>query len=320
MFGPSALAHLPKVTFRASARAAVVCAAFGLASCSDLSPPTSAIEAESGDQAATNTATSILNAGVMTQMGAGADGSLKFLFDPLYDDHFGSLQQMPPELIAAIVSGAAPYDGVDGVFVSHAHGDHFSARHLTDMMVKQPQLQLAVPGQALEAMREMDGWSADLETRIHSIELENGEAAQAFRFGGNGAADSGAIVEAFRSPHSGWPDRHAATHNITFRVSVEGEGAAATVMHLGDADPAAEHYAALSDFLSARRSGLAMVPFWFYGAGIDPAIITEVLNAQSSVAVHVPVRVPAYLEDGEQSEGRAYFSGIGEVLEIPATR
>ena len=287
-----------------------------LVSCSESAPQTSITEAAS-DVPASGTATSILNAGVMAQIG-GADGaSVKFLFDPLYDDHFGSLQQLPPELIEAIVSGAPPYDGVNAVFVSHAHGDHFSATHLTRMLASQPQVQLVAPGQAIDRMREDANWQAGFEGRVTAITLENGETAQ-------GTVISGAYVEAFRSPHAGWPDRHAATHNITFRVSAagagegsgegDGGGASARIMHLGDADPAAEHFAALSEFLSAKRTGLAAVPFWFYGEDGLSAIIDETLNAQSAVAVHVPVNAPGYLEAGE----RPYFSGVGEVLEIPA--
>ena len=248
----------------------------------------------------------------MTEMGgegAGAGEGAKFLFDPLYDDHFGSLEQLPGELITAIVTGAPPYDNVDAVFVSHAHGDHFSATHLTDMLTAQPQLRLIAPGQAIERMREDAQWRRQFEARVTAIDLENGEAMPVIEF-------AGAQVEAFRSPHSGWPDRHAATHNITFRVSVaQIGGATGRVMHLGDADPATEHYAALSDFLAAKRSGLAVVPFWFYQQDNLSAIIDDTLNAQTVVAVHVPARAPAYLDLGAEP----YFSGVGEVLEIPAT-
>jgi L-ascorbate metabolism protein UlaG (beta-lactamase superfamily) len=245
----------------------------------------------------------------MAQIGAVDYAPVKILFDPLYDDHFGSLQQLPPELIEAIVSGAPPYDGVNAVFVSHAHGDHFSATHLTRMLASQPQIQLVAPGQAIDRMREDANWQPGFEDRVTAITLENGEAVQ-------GIEVAGAYVEAFRSPHAGWPDRHAATHNITFRVSAANEDgrASARIMHLGDADPAAEHFAALSEFLSAKRTGLAAVPFWFYGEDGLSAIIDQTLNAQSAVAVHVPVNAPGYLEAGE----RPYFSGVGDVLEIPA--
>lgn len=284
------------------------CAAFVAASCSE-APPHAGLD-RAADAPMAGTATSILNAGVMTEMGHEQGASVKFLFDPLYDDHFGSLQQLTPELIAAIVSGAAPYDGVDAVFVSHAHGDHFSARELTRLLVAQPQVQLIAPEQAIERMRADASWQPAFEGRIRAITLENGEVQQSFEV-------AGAQVEAFRSPHSGWPERHADTHNITYRVSVaSGQGEAAhRVMHLGDAGVAAEHYAALADFLAAKRSGLAMVPFWFYQEDNLPAIIDETLNAETSVAVHVPVSVPAYVMDG----GQPYFSSVGEVLEITAS-
>ena len=255
------------------------------------------------------TATSILNAGVMAEIGEDENVSVKFLFDPLYDDHFGSLEQLTPELIQAIISGAPPYDSVDAVFVSHAHGDHFSASMLTRMLAEQPDLVLIAPAQAVERMREDSNWDAGFAARTRSIALENGEAHEAFDL-------AGATIEAFRSPHNGWPERHSNVHNITFRVSAPaGDRIVGRVMHLGDADPSAEHYAALEQFLQARRSGLAMVPFWFYREDNLEALIGETLNASEAVAMHVPARVPQDLRDGE----RAYFSGVGEVLEFTAT-
>lgn len=255
-------------------------------------------------------ATSILNAGVMAEIGPEQDGRAKFLFDPLYDDHFGSLEQLTPELIEAIVTGAPPYDAVDAVFVSHAHGDHFSASMLTRMLAEQPGLRLFAPGQAIDRMREDAGWDDSFAERTTGVALENGEAWE-------GVSVEGYSVDAFRSPHNGWPDRHFDTHNITFRVSAPaGEGAVGRVMHLGDADPSSEHYTALEGFLAAKRSGLAMVPFWFYQEGDLGVLVDETLNAQAPVAMHVPVRVPAYLRSGELP----YFSAVGEVLEIPATR
>lgn len=252
-------------------------------------------------------ATSILNAGVMTEHVGKGEGGAKFLFDPLYDDHFGSLAQLTPELIDQIIAGAPPYDGVDAVFVSHAHGDHFSVSQLTDMLTAQEQLTLVLPIQGLDQMREGSDWREAFESRVRGIALENGESSEPFMI-------EGATVDAFRSPHSGWPDRHANVHNITFRVSVPGKaGTVSRVMHLGDADSAPEHYQALQEFLQSKRTGLAIVPFWFTGREDVSLIVDETLNAHSMVAVHVPVKVPKRLEEGEWT----YFSKAGEVLEIP---
>ena len=86
-------------------------------------------------------------------------------------------------------------------------------------------------------------------------------------------------------------------------------------MHMGDADPGAEHYAGLQEFLSARRTGLTLMPFWFYNSDSFDQLLDETLNSQSAVAIHVPVRVPARLEES----GRPFFGGVGQVLEIPNT-
>lgn len=269
--------------------------------------PTSTI-----DGPAAGAATAILNAGVMTTLGSREDGEAlppKFLFDPLYDDHFGSLEQLTSALIEAIVTGAPPYDGVTAVFVSHAHGDHFSASNLTRMMAMQDALIMVAPAQAIERMRADASWSAEFEPRVRSVELANGEAAKPFEL-------AGAQIEAFRSPHNGWPESHSNVHNITFRVSLPVEdGLIGRVMHLGDADPASEHYMPHAEFLSSARTGLVMVPYWFYRAENADILMEATLNAESWVAMHVPVRVPDYLEQGSWP----YFSEVGEELPVPAT-
>lgn len=280
-------------------------AACGTALSESVQEPSDQAAIEQGEEGAR--ATSILNAGVMTQHALLDEEPVKFLFDPLYDDHFGSLEQLTPDLIEAIIAGDAPYDGVDAVFVSHAHGDHFSVSQLTGMLTAQPDVMLVLPAQGLERLREGPDWQEGFEVRVRAITLENGEASDEFTI-------EGATIDAFRSPHAGWPERHANVHNITFRVSVPGaSGKVSRVMHLGDADPAPEHYEALETFLAAKRTGLAMVPFWFTGREDLEQIIDEGLNAQSMVAVHVPAKVP----DSVKQSGWTYFSEAGEVLEIP---
>ena len=252
--------------------------------------------------------TSILNAGVAANIGLSGE-PLKFLFDPLYDNHFGSLEQLDEALIDRIVAGEAPYDNVTAVFVSHAHGDHFSARHITRMLLAQPELQLVAPTQAVEQMRSVEEWDPTLVTRITAISLENGEQAEAFEI-------EGARIEAFRSPHSGWPDRHSDIHNITFRVSAaSGQAMVHRVMHMGDADPGTEYYVPHAEFLSSARTGLAIVPFWFLNQDEADALIDTTLNAEAAVGMHVPAQEPVWLA----GSGREYFSGEGQQLTVPET-
>lgn len=257
----------------------------------------------------TGVATSILNAGVSAQIGA-PDAAMKFLFDPLYDNHFGSLQQLDAALIERIVAGEAPYDGVAAVFVSHAHGDHFSARHITRMLAAQPELRLVAPAQAVERMRAVEEWNPTFAARITALSLDNGEQAASFEIGA-------AKVEAFRSPHSGWPDRHSDVHNLTFRVSAaSGSQMAHRVMHLGDADPGTEFYEPHAEFLSSARTGLALVPFWFFNEADAGALIDRTLNAEQAVGIHVPAQEPASLKE----TGARYFTGEGQTAEIVEVR
>lgn len=253
------------------------------------------------------TVTSILNAGVMADLG-NTNAPVKILFDPLYDDHFGSLAELDDDLIAAIVTGAPPYDGVAAVFVSHAHGDHFSASQLNRMMATQRQVLLIAPGQARDAMRAEGGWQDGFAARITSIDLANGAATQSFSIGG-------ALVEAFRSPHNGWPDRHGDVHNISYRVAARnGAGFMARVMHLGDADPAPEHFAPHAGLLASARTGLAIVPFWFLQQPDTANLLDRTLNAEALAAMHVPAREPAFLA----GSGWTYFAGAGQQVDVPA--
>lgn len=287
---------------------AVLASALVALSLNACSEPAQQARASSGQGPANaaGTVTSILNAGVMADLGE-TGAPVKFLFDPLYDDHFGSLAELGDELIEDIITGAPPYDGVTAVFVSHAHGDHFSASQLNRMMAMQPALMLVAPAQAAAAMRAEGGWEEAFAARITTIDLANGEAAEAMTIGG-------AQVEAFRSPHNGWPDRHSEVHNITYRVSAAmGPGLLGRVMHLGDADPAAEHFAAHTEFFASARTGLAIVPFWFLQQPDPAALLENTLNADALAAMHVPVREPAFLA----GSGWDYFTRAGQSVAIP---
>lgn len=240
-----------------------------------------------------NRVVSILNAGIRAEF-----GEAKFLIDPLYDNHFGSLAEMGPELIEKIIAGEAPYDGVDAVFVSHAHADHFSAEYLNRMMAAQAEVIVVAPDQALAAMQASPIWQDEFQSRIVSIDLENGGPPQLFEL-------AGAEIEALQTPHAGWPDRHKDTDNITYRISSE---AGARIIHLGDADPVVEHFAPNVEMLGSKRSDIAFVPAWFFSAPEPDALIGETLNADEAIGVHVPARVPQALKDS----GRDFFSAEGQ--------
>ena len=271
--------------------------AFALAGCSAQGAEDNADPVDANDRV-----TSILNAGVTAELGE-AEQSVKFLFDPLYDNHFGTFEIPSDELIEAIVTGAPPYHDVDAVLVSHAHGDHFSASQLTQLLSAQDSVKLVAPAQAVERMRQLDEWQTAFEERVIAIAIANGEAAPSFEV-------SGATIEAIRTPHSGWPERHVDTHNLTYRVSAPN---GARVMHFGDADPGEQHFAPHAEFFADARTGLAIVPFWHFSTEDPARLIDQTFNADGAVGMHVPVDEPGWLADS----GWEYFNGLGQQVGVP---
>jgi hypothetical protein len=53
-------------------------------------------------------------------------GDTKILFDAFYSDGHGQYTLVPDEISGSMFAGKAPCDGIDVVFVSHVHGEHFS--------------------------------------------------------------------------------------------------------------------------------------------------------------------------------------------------
>ena len=240
----------------------------------------------------------IAHAAVMVE-----SGPTKILFDPIFDKDYGSFQLVAQETQQLMMSGQAPFDGVDAVFVSHAHGDHFAAGLMIDYLIANPEVKLFVPEQALTRLQEDTRWDAALEARTQSDEIAlNASLEGAFDLGGERVD-----VTRLRLPHAGG-ERQAKIENLVYRVSLSPE---ATVMHLGDADPDKDALSVQAPLFNKTLSDMAFVPFWFIGEAVDPAY-NSLLNTEHVIGVHVPKNVP----DSLVNSGADYFSVPGERREI----
>jgi L-ascorbate metabolism protein UlaG (beta-lactamase superfamily) len=135
----------------------------------------------------------LANAGVLISR-----GETKIVFDPLFDQDYGTYELVPKDIEKALFAGAPPFDGLDAVFVSHHHGDHFSPERMLQLLIARQGLQLFAPSQVIDSMT-VD--STDVADRLHAVELDlDGTFAQVV----------GEIeVSAVRIYHSGWPTWHA---------------------------------------------------------------------------------------------------------------
>ena len=243
----------------------------------------------------------LANAGVLI-----SHGETKIVFDPLFDNDYGFYELVPKDIETALFAGAPPFDGLDAVFVSHHHGDHFSPARMVQLLKAHPNLQLFAPRQAIDDM-PVDATDAALRSRLHAVALNAGE-----RFT---MVIGDVEVNAVRIPHAGWPERNADIENISFKVSLDAE---ATVLHMGDAHTDPRIFDSQAEYWAERPMHLAMPPYWYFTSGGGKKILNEHIRAGETIGVHVPANIPdSPSQYPEELRGRTLFSIPGEEKRIP---
>ena len=240
------------------------------------------------------------NAGVMV-----ARGETRVLFDPFFRNDYGAFELVPEEIESAIFEGLAPYNSIDAVFVSHHHEDHFDPNLLVAYLEAWPDIALYAPQQAVDtlltAVQAVDEMVLD---RIHALAMEDGADPLEFRAGG-------LLIEAVEVPHAGWPGRNTEIDNLAYRVTIDH---ATTVVHMGDADKATEHYEPYRDYWEARDVELAFAPVWLLLTEQGLFVLDEYVNAEHDIGVHVYDSVPDNPEDRPpEFDGLDIFTAPGEV-------
>ncbi len=209
-------------------------------------------------------------------------GDTKILFDPLFRNSYGQYLLLPKEMEQALFAGSAPYDGIDAVFVSHHHGDHFSPGDMVRLLKEQPAIRLYAPNQAVIAMRsESSNNDADIFDRVNAVTLEYKDAPVTLNM-------NGLLIEAVRIPHSGWPTGRLDIENIVWRVTINED---TTVLHMGDADPNDVHFAQDAQYWNRNTPHMAFPPYWFFSSSSGREILDKRIGARRNVGVHVPVNI-----------------------------
>jgi L-ascorbate metabolism protein UlaG (beta-lactamase superfamily) len=241
-------------------------------------------------------ATYLGNEGVMIE-----NGESKILFDPFFHNDYNIYQLVSEETRQALFSGLAPYDNIDAIFVSHAHGDHFSAQDVLEFLQKNPKTQLFASNQATNQILALEN-GEQVKQQLTGIALEYGDHAQTLKW-------NDLLIEVVRIPHSGWPTSRLDVSNLLFRVTLADD---VTVMHMGDADPNDVHFKPYDDLWLKNKTNTAFPPYWFFESTYGPMILDERINAEKSIGIHVPMNVPSSLKN----TGKPYFSTPGEQEKI----
>jgi ribonuclease BN (tRNA processing enzyme) len=241
-------------------------------------------------------ATYLGNEGVMVK-----SGNITILFDPFFHNSYGNYTLVPSEIRDAIFNNKAPYDKVNALFISHAHGDHFDKNDVLTYLLTHAKVKLIAPKQAVDLLRTLKGFE-NIKNQITSIELEKGSPPKKLSI-------DGIQIEAVRIPHAGWPSR-AEVENIVFRVMLNDS---IVVMHMGDADPNQSHFNEQSQFWPKKTTNTAFPPYWFSLSKSGKLILEDTINAKDFIGVHVPTNVPKGLVLSKDD----YFSKPGESRDIP---
>ncbi len=229
-----------------------------------------------------------------------SNGHTKVLFDPFFHKSFNQYLLVPQKTLAAIFAGEAPFDNIDAIVISHAHGDHFAADDVARYLEKFPATKLVAPQQAIKTLQVLPNVGT-ISSQLIPITLAFNDSPKTMQIGN-------ITFEGVRIPHAGWPGR-ANIENIVFRVTlVDDKKGAITVMHMGDADPNDDHYLPYKDHWTARKTHMAFPPYWFFYSMEGNYILDELLNAHEHVGIHVPTIVPKELK----ASGKDYFSTSGE--------
>ena len=220
----------------------------------------------------------LANAGVMV-----SQGHSKVLFDPFFRNDYGVYDLVPEKTEKAIFAGEAPWDGVDAIFISHQHDDHFDPALLVAYLARWPEVEMYAPQQAVDRLlATQTDISEAVLNRINGLDLaRDSDPAEII---------AGDIrIEGVRVAHAGWPSRHTDVHNIAFRVTLGEDG---TVLHLGDADKGREHYEPHRDYWEAREVRVAFAPIWLFLTEPGQYVLSEYVDAEFAIGVHVDNRVP----------------------------
>ena len=243
------------------------------------------------------------NEGVMVSSGA-----TKILFDAFYAESFGGTYTLVPgPMEAALMAGAAPFDGIDAIFISHIHPDHFNSRKTIAFLRAHPRARLYAGLDVIGAIYAADVSVDDpIRKQMVTVHVARGEKPGRFTI-------EGLEIEAFSIPHNG----NGPIPHFAYRVAL---GESATVFHLGDADGDESHYVPYQADFDAKRTDVAFAPAWLLTSESGRRVLEQRIRPGTTIGIHVESKHRQDPAKARRESEADLFIEPGETRSIPQAK
>lgn len=199
-------------------------------------------------------------------------GGKSVLIDGLHREYGPDYLFPPPELLSTMEAALPPFDTVRVVLVSHVHLDHFHAESVGRHLKSNPRAVLISSAQTMLEIAK--GYSGHEEIRDRTREITppvNERIAY---------EHDDIRITLLGMTHGG--ERHWWVTNLGHIVEIGGR----KLFHFGDADTAAENFAAFN--LPAEKIDVAFIPYWFLLSENGRDVVRNRIGARVNIAVHLP--------------------------------
>ncbi len=192
----------------------------------------------------------------------------RFLIDAPIRDGIPPYATSSADERVALENARAPYDNVDAILITHWHEDHFSPEAVAAHLSNSARTVIISSPEVIDRVRQVA--PALQAARLRAVLPAPGNVT---------LLDVGGVpVRVLRIRHN--PTRRLPEQHVGFLI-----GASNTVLHVGDADPAADNFTLLK---SLPPVDLAFLPFWYVSDDTNRRFVAESIHPRRIIAMHVP--------------------------------
>jgi len=182
----------------------------------------------------------VANEGVLLTTRSG-----KVAIDCMFDAPNPAYAAPPAAMLQAMNTGAAPFDDLDLILLTHDHPDHYTPGLVAEALSHNRRAVFVAPVDAVDALeRAAPDWTS-IRDRVVAVTIDVRAQFD--------SVINGMRVQAYRTLHSGAAET---PQNLVYLLEMDGR----TIFHEGDSDGSVQTYETLG--LAEKSIDLALVHFW----------------------------------------------------------